>query len=288
LTTLTEPARLLLEAVQGKPVKVVFFTFGEDYPVAAELARRYRCAKPVHMFFIARVNNRRGDEFWAFRLPKSRGDGTGSKCIDWETKNPSIKQEAIEKAMKVQAEAMKEQAPNGDTPSRKSDVCRFPDVDADEYRLIGLHAFEQFVDRLLFDGDVVFRAAYDPANENFCGRKNNKCKVLASSFPTLVYDDNPHDWHVFRKHQTVHVVSSGKANERRRCTDFIDELKRFRREVLVDAEGRSPCFSLDRRCSESIMRPHKAAMAKRGKSMPPPSDMFEDEQMWRSSCRNEC
>mmetsp|Transcript_70830 Transcript_70830/g.229688 ORF Transcript_70830/g.229688 Transcript_70830/m.229688 type:complete len:222 (+) Transcript_70830:429-1094(+) len=166
-------------------------------------------------------------------MPGCRGEGNpGSKYIDWDPnkKNPAIKQEEMKEAMERLARAP---ADDNDGNFRK----------ADSYRFFGSNAFERFIDRLLLDGDIVLRAAYAPANENFCGRASGvKCKVMASSLPTLVYDDHAEDWEVFSWHKVVTAVTPGNAAKNGTiATDFIDELNCFYREFFNEETAEIPC-----------------------------------------------
>ncbi len=68
--------------------------------------------------------------------------------------------------------------------------------ESEVFRLMTGADFQCFVDTLLNDGDVVFRASFAPGSPYLLGRTRDgpRCKVLAAGARCLVFDDHPEDW----------------------------------------------------------------------------------------------
>lgn len=202
-TSLTSPAASLLKDFSDLPVRLVYFTFGNDWKNAISWASSHRSVQVKHKFFIARHTEQLG-ELWAFKLD------SGSRFIDWTQKNPAIR----EGADIANAPTALEQEP-----------------EAEVFRLPNQSAYTDFVDALLAEGDVVLRAAFSPAHPKFAGRAMAKCKVLASRMPCIAFDDHPEDWEILSSpHKVVTVRSPLAATETQLATNLSDEFAQFRRE----------------------------------------------------------
>mmetsp|Transcript_60761 Transcript_60761/g.144711 ORF Transcript_60761/g.144711 Transcript_60761/m.144711 type:complete len:529 (+) Transcript_60761:124-1710(+) len=185
--TLTKPARELLSYLREAPVRIIIFTFGRDWPIAVELveANSSACFTRSNMFFIARASHSR--EIWAFPMPESN-------LVDFTSRNPLIGADIDD------VELLK--------TNEEVEAAMQQDARCDAYRFQDNGVFKRFVDILLQDGDVVFRAAYGPGNSYFASRKSHLCKVLLVSVPMIVYDDHEDDWDIGDcVAKVVHVVT---------------------------------------------------------------------------------
>ena len=201
---LTEPAREFILRLNALESRIVFFTFGQDWKHAINCVKELRQAPVAHKFFIAR-HAVRLNELWAFRL-----DDPPCSLINWQAKNPALVFNEEEYAQRAPLTFDEDQA-------------------AECYRLIGVSAYESFVTRLLTDGDIVLRAAFDPQHERFRGRKACCGKLLAvtSEMPILVFDDHPEDWKVPSPHVIVKATTPSNAKEGDEATDFCLHLATF-------------------------------------------------------------
>lgn len=201
-TDFTTPVIELFKQL-GPRAKVVYYTFGQDWEQVLAWAYHHRKTEVKHKFFIARHAQRVG-ETWAFNMaPRSR-------YIDWATKNPVILDDA---------ENGKDTFPTSFEQQPEAQAFRFK-TSAD---------FQRFVDALLRDGDVVFRAAYAPGNPSFLGRTTDgpKAKVFACGSSFLVFDDHPEDWELLTKtNGEVIRAKTPMGAGVGPSTDFVAELRK--------------------------------------------------------------
>ena len=164
-------------------IGIVYFTFGADFEKISKIIDTYREVKNKYLvtktvstdnIIVAYKYGVSDDVVWVDPA-KIGNDKWTPKIIQ------TIKETTVNSYPKY----------NG-----KEDYVLCTQADALVFTSIAL--YNEFVMKLLKEGDVLFRATYDPDNEHFQKRTNDtKCKFLYTNnnIDTYIYDDNIQDWH---------------------------------------------------------------------------------------------
>jgi hypothetical protein len=168
---------------ERKNIGIVYFTFGADFEKISEIIDTYREVK--NKYLVTKTVST-GNIIVAYKYGLSHDvEWTDLKNIGNDKWNPKIKRDVNESTVN-----------NYHKYTGKEDNVLFTDTKALVFTSIAL--YNEFVMKLLKEGDVLFRATYDPDNEHFQKRTNDtKCKFLYtnSKIDTYIYDDNIQDWH---------------------------------------------------------------------------------------------
>lgn len=182
---LTSPGHQMLSKLARHEMRVLLYSFGNDYAPAVGILARKRFSFPgENFYFIARA--RVGNEVWAFPMSDSRC----SCYLNFRERNPAL------------------EVPEPEQVEFIDDVTSLHELqNRDALRFRHLAVFSKFIDSLLDTGNVVLRAHFASGNPYFRGRESpqkNYCKVLATSWPVTVFDWHLEDWEILKDWGVLH------------------------------------------------------------------------------------
>lgn len=225
---LTKQGEDLAMELAEREARIVLYSFDDDARVAAPLleALGVGAFPPAHSYLIARHHS--PEEIWAFPMAPDKK----SKYVDWEAEKPKLL-ESLETPAEIEAATEESLGP-----------------DPDAHRFTSTADFRRFVDGMLENGHVVFRACHDPQHDYFRSRagkggdRRPRLKALAATARMVVaFDDSPADWEVLGGNgKVLRAVTPQTAAARKGgplaadASNFVSELSRLE-EDLMEAEA---------------------------------------------------